>query len=1047
MAFELSKLREKIGKEIGEKVGRDLDALADKSKGEKMEADFDKDKKGEKAVGASETSAVAPEAASVETELSSADLGAGLNPSQPPFTEREEKTEAEEKFVVPEKFEGPEYDEVKKDFDGIRQFIASKGLDPGKYRFSYKMIVKTEPDPKNPNSKIGQLEEFKNYHDYLKRLQNLTDEEKGKLNTNWSSPDWGDWHSPDVFANFYNEMDIAESKSELYPHRDAIRKIIGSQQTGEAKDLYAEAIKNGEVKEIDKLEKKEFLPVEQLKKEVERTRAEYIESEADAKKADKSSSKLGKLREFFFGGKKEEAGGKKDSAAEKEKEATRKLNEGKKNAYEEAKKVFASGLYDEKIKSFEEKTKTGGKEGGPMTPEEHEKALADLKFEVVKEAILDERGVLNKEKIAALPEKERSLCMKALARYGQLPQPARILISAAAATGTTLAFSSGVGFAMVGGIFAWKAVRAGVGTTAGLLAGKGYNWAFDKLVNVKKIISDDEGKIINEIKSNLVNKGEQEDNSAENKAEKKKEEFEKWFSNLSASTNQKLDNLATKEKRILLGKAIGQGVVIAGVAGLTSMGMEKGMASLSPDLAAKMGIKISAPPDKAPKVSSVKAGAPDNFDSRFAAQKGLTPSDNFDSRFAAQKGLTPPARFAAQEGLTSSGAETLKTPEVQEVLNLKIGARGPEGAIIDNFRKNPDLAKTFGYDPDGKISLDKWAGTKAHQLWLESVEGDLKNPKIVAELTKHGYQATPEDYAKAMHRIGKGSVVLDPQGHMHLADDASFLKAVAPELPLEELGGAKLDVLDDAKEKIIMGKPLGAGGPEKVVELWSEEFYDLQQITEETIIPSEEQLSNIKNTLKSADESLSMTEDRLKQADLLTEERNILVTNKNSLIEYKGRLEKVLETKSEMPQTIKDLLPPEIISRDTFKDIMSPRKLNFSDLAKLQKEVVDKLYAKHTGCSFDEFNQLSEKLKGKYLAKLDQGISEIVKSDAVLVEGGKNLPQKAMTWRNLGEMKYLQEIQEKFGNSQNVAKETINLSDPGEKVEVFKGLKETQDTA
>lgn len=125
---------------------------------------------------------------------------------------------------------------------------------------------------------------------------------------------------------------------------------------------------------------------------------------------------------------------------------------------------------------------------------------------------------------------------------------------------------------------------------------------------------------------------------------------------------------------------------------------------------------------------------------------------------------------------------------VQEIISLPIGARGPEGAIIDNFRAKPELAKSFGWD--GKADISKWAGTKAHQLWLASVEGELAKPGMAAKLTSQGFSADAEGYAKAMHKIGQGfSVELDPQGHMHLSDNTSFLKARVP--ALEELGGAE----------------------------------------------------------------------------------------------------------------------------------------------------------------------------------------------------------------------------------------------------------------
>jgi len=792
----------------------------------------------------------------------------------------------------------------------------------------------------------------------------------------------------------------------------------------------------------------EVKSAEELRQAVEKARAEYIQTEAEVKKANKSTSKLSKLREFLFGGKKKDIEDEKEGGAKRDKKETEKLNEEKKKAYEEAKKVFGKGLYDEKIKSFEEKIKSG-----EIKPEEQEKVLAELKFEIVKAAILDESKTLNEAKIAALPEKERSICMKAMARYGQLPQPARILISAAAATGATLAFSSGVGFAMVGGVFAWKVVRAGVGTTAGLLAGKGYNWAFDKLVNVKKIISDDEQKIINEIKENLVSGEEQGDTFgdkinireldtifpdtasdgkgkdifAESESEKKEAEFEKWFSGLSASTSEKLDKLATKEKRILLGKAIGQGVVIAGVAGLTSMGMEKGMASLSPDLAAKMGIKISTPPDKAP--SNVKTGAPDNFDSRYTAQKGVAPGDNFDSRFSAQKGIAPPA----VDNLETSAQPVEAAKAVEAIRTLKIGARGPEGAIIDNFRANPKLAESFGYDPNGKISLDKWAGTKAHQMWLQSVNEELAKPGMVEKLTEQGFTADTEGYAKAMHKIGKGSVELAPTGEVSLTDDTSFLKNVVPSADK----GPEVTVGDPNAIKEMGGGLATSADPDniesvsKAVEPGSEEFYNLQKEVESSLVSTEGRIPAINKMLEETNEKLTTVEEHLKQINLSPEETDYWKRQEFHLLEDQERLTTGLEVPvDQLPQTVQDLLPPEIINQDgsaspealinngsvSFRAIMA--RSNFSELAESQKKAVNELYFKHLGWSFENFNQRPAQLRAEDLRKLTQGISKMIDNGVTSPDSDMPLPQKALLLRNLGEMKYLQEIQGKFGSAQ-----------------------------
>ena len=121
---------------------------------------------------------------------------------------------------------------------------------------------------------------------------------------------------------------------------------------------------------------------------------------------------------------------------------------------------------------------------------------------------------------------------------------------------------------------------------------------------------------------------------------------------------------------------------------------------------------------------------------------------------------------------------------------LTIGNRGPEGAIIDYFRKNPDVAvEKFGcpkelYGPSGEITdvdkFNEWAGGKAHRLWLEDAkemfEGSKKS-EIIDNLGKLGYSKDIEGYAQMMRRIGEGGVEINPEtGKIELVD-TEYLKA------------------------------------------------------------------------------------------------------------------------------------------------------------------------------------------------------------------------------------------------------------------------------
>ncbi|GEM_PF-6773502 len=123
---------------------------------------------------------------------------------------------------------------------------------------------------------------------------------------------------------------------------------------------------------------------------------------------------------------------------------------------------------------------------------------------------------------------------------------------------------------------------------------------------------------------------------------------------------------------------------------------------------------------------------------------------------AASPGAVSPDTAAGISGIPESGEEIAKEIQVQE-----IGNRGPEGAIIDYFKKNGFAARQLGYKEN--MNFNKWAGEKAHELWRNHADTAIKNPDIQETLKKLGY--APEDYAKGyeetMRRISNGGVKID----------------------------------------------------------------------------------------------------------------------------------------------------------------------------------------------------------------------------------------------------------------------------------------------
>lgn len=116
----------------------------------------------------------------------------------------------------------------------------------------------------------------------------------------------------------------------------------------------------------------------------------------------------------------------------------------------------------------------------------------------------------------------------------------------------------------------------------------------------------------------------------------------------------------------------------------------------------------------------------------------------------------------------------------EKVLPIAIGVRGPEGALIDNFRAHPEMAKAFGWD--GKSKLSEWAGAESHKLWLGNTDEALKNPKILEQMDKLGFSKDADGYAKMAHRIGKGFLQIDPTGKGIKFTDMEYLKNTTKEL-------------------------------------------------------------------------------------------------------------------------------------------------------------------------------------------------------------------------------------------------------------------------
>lgn len=202
------------------------------------------------------------------------------------------------------------------------------------------------------------------------------------------------------------------------------------------------------------------------------------------------------------------------------------------------------------------------------------------------------------------------------------------------------------------------------------------------------------------------------------------------------------------------------------------------------------------PPKNLPVVPSASTG------------KGTIPSID---DFVAPSGTGNAAMGMESGGIRVPSAETIvpieTVPTVEHISHI-IDKRGPEGAIIDEFRNNPELAKQFGWD--GRKNINTWAGSKADELYKTFRKKSLDNPIIKEEMQKLGYKPTPRGHEAMMHRIKSGAVELDPATKSISLKDSNIIKASETATLLSEaenvarkMSGLSLDKYADIRETTI----------------------------------------------------------------------------------------------------------------------------------------------------------------------------------------------------------------------------------------------------
>ncbi|KKS66015.1 MAG: hypothetical protein UV36_C0037G0003 [Parcubacteria group bacterium GW2011_GWC2_42_6] len=414
-----------------------------------------------------------------------------------------------------------------------------------------------------------------------------------------------------------------------------------------------------------------------------------------------------------------------------------------------------------------------------------------------------EERQLSNLRLAEAPPEQQKWFKQSLVWFSKMGRVQRLLLSTAVASGVALSFGW-VGATSVGAYAAYRGGRSLLGMGAGYIAG-GLADSFykNKREGIKKE-SDIDARLRIE-------------NIGKFTADKSLENIMNVLEEQAAGSRLKLMELARLEKRHNLYKGIVTALTAGSVAALSGS-IEKSWAGGSgkiTDIAGKQAdnkvlsdIKIKSGIDN-PTVedfseSSAKgAGSLIDKSATGAPPGQLTPEQVRQILQGKGMGSVVEKLSGAGKGLDLSVADLEKIPGTgSQAIDLTVGSRGPEGAIVDYFRGKPEMAKYWGWDC--KSPIDQWAGAKAHQLWLNLADGELKKPEILAELKELGYPADLDGYAKMMQRIGQGTVKLFDDEKIGLVD-THFLKSVPTETSVPGAGAA-------AAEPIIESPPSSPAG-------------------------------------------------------------------------------------------------------------------------------------------------------------------------------------------------------------------------------------------
>jgi len=702
-----------------------------------------------------------------------------------------------------------------------------------------------------------------------------------------------------------------------------------------------------------------------LEKELETGRRDYADALLSREKAGKAVEKLRGWRRYFHGDKELRD----KPAAEEDFKNVQKDFEDKQTHLKEVLKNYRVGLVEKKRTELARAGKSQEEIGKEM--EKYAKEVAILTS--AKEATEIYNLIQDKKIETAKGNKEwlKEQTLRAADWYRHQSTRNKLLISGALLGGAVAGGAIGgtVGAVMVGGVTGAQWVRrglSGLGTAVGLEA--------------------------------LINK------SQEKAAEKK---ITKEFGdNFLGALREKNDALDEKMFDILKGKKKEEvrRYVIAGAAGLVvgSGAVAKAFNNLIPAewKAAAGRYIVNLAPESWKQYFAEKIGA---------ALTGVKPSGAGLEQAAAPefqemqvgKGDSPLllakqmyVKNAASFGYKHEMGDIKKWAEIASTRHI-VGQY-----ISERPLEYEDLIKQIGEPPEDPIKLDQWLQKVPKGTFDEILHEKVPNLVYEGDVIRVGASGDITAYGS------DGDARLE-----HIEVKPGALSQV--EQPLTEVKVEELPTLKEA--------PPG-----------TEKFYETQANIENTIIAPEEQAEEFSKIPESINKQLDGIQAKLTDPNLESTKESLLLADVREL----DRFEKLVEKKMDMfekgevrPMAVKELLPQLTnvetdeaghVTRtfigiedrvDQIENILEVNK--FSDLLSKDKKLMDELFVRYLGHSFKDFQGLPATVRDERLIELGIDARGLIGQESRITEA--QLPYKAFLWRNVGEMKWVQMIWEKFG--------------------------------